>query len=563
MTVHDDILAWSLDQPHWQRDALRRIIEKGVFENTDIDELTAACREAHGLSEEAAPELNFLAAEHIPSRHQAGRKITLSSISEAENVNALDSSQTLPFAPTGLTVVFGNNGSGKSGYGRILRRACRARSKGEPILPNVLGNATTAPASAVITHAVDDAEQSPGQWIDGQRSPDGLGSISFFDSDCASVHVRDKNDVAFTPFGMEILPTLGDLCKSIQARIDTEKKALESETPPFLRNNFATGETKVGKKLTGLKASANLEDLDSLATLNDAESKRLKEISVQLASDPQKAAKELRVQAGRITTLERSLVTAEKALSNEAIAAIKTLAKDASAKAKAAQVAAAMDFNDDPLSGIGEPVWRELWDAARRFSTLAVPDAEFPVTDTEDAVCVLCQQPLADDAKDRLQRFEKFVRDESAQQSTKAAAALKTAISALQRLDLQGEGLREQMKDLESVDAAVALSVRNQLATMLRRLRAVKQASESGVWSFDIPGTINGIGDQLGTLIKTLGLRAADIDKSADTTEQKKLSDELAELKAREWLATVLGDVKEHVSRLDDISKLKKANKGN
>lgn len=559
MTIHDDILAWSLDQPHWQCDALRRIVEKGSFDVSDTDELTAACREAYGLSEDSAPDLAPLATEHIPSRQQSGRKITLCSISEAANVNALDSSQVLSFAATGLTVVFGYNGSGKSGYGRILRRACRARSKGDPILPNVLGKATTDPASAVITTAIDDAEQPPAQWIDGQQSPDGLGSISFFDSDCASVHVRDRNEVAFTPFGLEILPTLGDLCKSVQAKLDAEKKTLDGETPPFLRSSYATGNTTVGKTLTSLKGSTKPEDLDTLASLDNAELERLKEIPAQLASDPQKAAKELRVQAGRITTLGRSLAAAEKALSDEALEAIKALARDAAVKTKAAQVAAAMNFNDDPLDGIGEPVWRALWEAARRYSTDAIPDTEFPATDTENAVCVLCQQPLAEDAKDRLERFEKFVRDDSAQQATKATAALTTAVTALDRLDLQGEGTREQMKDVEAVDAKVFQSVRDQLATLLRRLRAVKLAYESSNWSFETPGTLNDVGDHLVALIKTLGLRAAEIDKSADATERKRLTDELAELKAREWLATVLGDVKEHVSRLADISKLKKA----
>ncbi|WP_197451997.1 AAA family ATPase [Rosistilla carotiformis] len=559
MTIHDDILAWSLDQPHWQRDALRRIIEKGSFDVSDTDELTAACREAYGLSEDSAPELTLLATEHIPSRQRSDRKITLCSISEAANVNALDSNQLLSFAATGLTVVFGYNGSGKSGYGRILRRACRARSKGAPILPNVMGDAATAPASAVITTAVDDAEQPPAQWIDGQQSPDGLGAISFFDSDCASVHVRDKNEVAFTPFGLEILPTLGDLCKSVQAKLNAEKRILEGETPPFLRNSYATGNTKVGTTLSELKGSTKPEDLDTLASLNDAELERLKEIPVQLAFDPQKAAKDLRVQAGRITTLGRSLAAAEKALSDEVLAAIKALASDAAAKTKAAQVAAAMNFNDDPLDGIGEPVWRALWEAARRYSTDAIPDTGFPATDTENAVCVLCQQPLAEDAKDRLERFEKFVRDDSAQQATKATTALTTAVTALDRLDLQGEGTREQMKDVEAIDAKVFQSVRDQLATLLRRLRAVKLAYESSNWSFETPGTLNDVTDHLVALIKTLGLRAAEIDKSADATERKRLTDELAELKAREWLTTVLGDVKEHVSRLADISKLKKA----
>ncbi len=558
-TVHDDILAWSSDQSHWKRDGLRRIIEKDGFDHTDTDELTEACREAHGLSEDAAPDLTLLATEHIPSRDRAGRKVTLRSISETENVNALDSKQELPFAATGLTVVFGYNGSGKSGYGRILRRACRARSKGEPILPDVRGATTDGPASAVITIAVDDVDQSPTQWIDGQQSPDGLGSISYFDSDCASVHVRDKNAVAFTPSGLEILPMLGDLCRSVQAKLDAEKKSLESETPEFLRNSYATGNTKVGKTLRGLKGATKPEDLDSLASMSDGELKRLKEIPLQLASDPKEEAKKIRVQAGRITTLGRSLAAAEKALSDGAIAAIKRLATDAAVKAKAAKAAASMNFNDDPLDGIGETVWRELWEAARRFSTVAYPNTEFPVTDTDDAVCVLCQQTLGDDAKDRLQRFAEFVSDDTSLQQTKANAALTDAVTALDGLDFQGEALREQLKDVEANDKTVTLAVRNQLATLLRRLRAVKKACESDNWSFDIPGTFNDVSDQIGALINTLALRASETEKSAESAERKKLSGELAELKAREWLVTVLGDVKEHVSRLADIAKLKNA----
>ena len=74
MTVHNEILEWSVNQPHWQRDALRRIIEKGTLDETDVDELTAACRHSHGLNEDAEPEPKLLAAEHIPSRHPSDRK---------------------------------------------------------------------------------------------------------------------------------------------------------------------------------------------------------------------------------------------------------------------------------------------------------------------------------------------------------------------------------------------------------------------------------------------------------------------------------------------------------
>ncbi len=559
--IHDDVLAWSQDLPDWQRDGLRRIIEKGNLTAIDVDELTAACRASHGLSEESAPELEPLTSEHLPTGADASRKVTLCSVSDAENVNAIDSKQSLPFAPSGLTVIFGYNGSGKSGYGRVLRRACRARNKGGAILPNVLHDSASGPASAVITYAVDDVEQPPEQWIDGQRAVDLLGSVSFFDSDCASVHVRGKNDIAFTPFGLDVLPSLATGCKAVQEKLDSERKQLEANSPQFLKSTHATGSTKVGVMLRGLKSTTSVEGLDLLAALSDAELQKLKDIPVQLAADPQKLAKELRTRAGRIESLRASLQAATEALSDEAVVAIKALAEDSTTKAKAAQVAAQTNFADDPLTKIGEPVWRQLWEAARNYSAVSFPDGDFPVTDSEDAVCVLCQQPLQDDAKDRLSRFEQFVRDDSARQATTAKDAIQKAVQKVRELGILGDALREQLKDVESSDKDLLPSVRQQLATLIRRLRAIVQAHESGIWTFAIPGPLGEVNEKLSALVSSTQKQATDVEKSADLAERQRLENDLAELKAREWLATVLGDVKEHVDRLAQVECLKKASK--
>lgn len=55
--------------------------------------------------------------------------------------------KTLEFAP-GLNVVFGLTGAGKSGYGRLLRRLCRAAHRGEVLRnafdPGVATSAQTA-----------------------------------------------------------------------------------------------------------------------------------------------------------------------------------------------------------------------------------------------------------------------------------------------------------------------------------------------------------------------------------------------------------------------------------
>ena len=76
----------------------------------------------------------------------------------------------------------------------------------------------------------------------------------------------------------------------------------------------------------------------------------------------------------------------------------------------AARIAREQAMQDVTLDGVGEAVWRTLWEAARAYSDIvAYPDHNFPVV--EDAVCVLCQQPFTTEGSERFTRFETFIRD--------------------------------------------------------------------------------------------------------------------------------------------------------
>jgi hypothetical protein len=78
-----------------------------------------------------------LTTEHVPTGDVTSPAVALVSIFHHEGVNALAADQTLKFAPApGLTIVYGDNGAGKTGYIRILKQACRARGR-ELILGNV------------------------------------------------------------------------------------------------------------------------------------------------------------------------------------------------------------------------------------------------------------------------------------------------------------------------------------------------------------------------------------------------------------------------------------------
>ena len=74
--------------------------------------------------------------KHFPKLGAEEDSVSLVSIARPEHVNALASEQPLSFEPNGLTIIYGDNGSGKSGYARLLKRIARARHQ-EEILSDV------------------------------------------------------------------------------------------------------------------------------------------------------------------------------------------------------------------------------------------------------------------------------------------------------------------------------------------------------------------------------------------------------------------------------------------
>lgn len=125
VNVLQEILAWSAERPTWQRDALRRLVVNGDLTAKDIIALAEICKGDHGLVEK--PEARPLTKEHVPDRSGTAAAVSLASIFHHEGVNALAADQTLKFAP-GLTIVYGDNGAGKTGYIRILKQACQSPS---------------------------------------------------------------------------------------------------------------------------------------------------------------------------------------------------------------------------------------------------------------------------------------------------------------------------------------------------------------------------------------------------------------------------------------------------
>jgi hypothetical protein len=156
VTILQEIQKWSQGLPAWQQDAIARLYMKPDLSPQDFDDMYALLKSAHGITDPNDRVPSKLSTEQVAAPQSSDRFVQLAAIKNLRNVNALAEDQRLPINPNGLSVIYGENGTGKSGYSRVFKRACRARDQREPIHPNAHKEPSKiGPAQAVFELIVD------------------------------------------------------------------------------------------------------------------------------------------------------------------------------------------------------------------------------------------------------------------------------------------------------------------------------------------------------------------------------------------------------------------------
>ncbi|MEQ9325508.1 MAG: ATP-binding protein, partial [Polyangiaceae bacterium] len=366
--VFDELFSWSERRPDWQRDALRRIVQGRSLNEGDIEQLVEICKRGHGLS---IVELsaNPLERAHIPTAgSEIAGPVVLTKLVHNANVNALAPAQTVEFAEHGLTIIFGNNAAGKSGYTRILKDACRARGAAETILTNVLAESMPSKLSAGIFYRSGGGAEERFNWTGDSAAPEPLSDVSVFDSQAAAVYVAEKTDVPFRPFGLDIFDKLAGACEAVRKAIDKERKAHSSAAVGLPELD---AETAAGKLLGNLSALTPVAEVEALGTLSDAEEERLASLDAELArakiEDPTVRARSLRRRATVLDELVSHGQALTGQLGKDAVDGLRKLHAEEAAATGTAQAGHGI-ASSQPLEGIGTASWRAMWGAAKAFS---------------------------------------------------------------------------------------------------------------------------------------------------------------------------------------------------
>ena len=354
MTIVKEILQWATTQPAWQQDALRRLfVSNGTLSDQDVIEVYDLLKQEIGISSSCSATPIPISFKHMPTQARQDTTITLVELSKLDHVNKIPSSRRLKFSESGMTVIYGPNGSGKSGYARVLKKACRARGPDETIHPNAYDSASLSKVPSANFSIKTNGTTSQIYWTNDKNSPDKLSNISVFDTKGARSYLTSEHNVAYLPFGLDIVEILANhLLPKLSKMLGDEIDNIDINKFHF---NYLIDESEVGKEIKALSSNSSAATLIALSVLTTEQREHMISLKKVInESNPLDQAERLKASANRLKDYAKKIAKPLIRLGVDAENQLKVLIDNQTSTEKLESSAAqVLQSGDKLLTGTG------------------------------------------------------------------------------------------------------------------------------------------------------------------------------------------------------------------
>ncbi|WFP48925.1 AAA family ATPase [Methylomonas sp. EFPC3] len=419
-SLNSEIEQFAESLPYWAKYLSSKLLSGESISYTDIDTAYSYVLEDAGLKPSTEKPAIVISCDNA-SCDGFKDDLLLTSLQNLKGVNALVENQKIEFCPQ-VTIVYGVNGSGKTGYTRLLKKAFHSRST-EDILPNIHVASGHSNVSAEISFT--SKSKLYALTYPDHKQQNEFRQFSIFDNKCVNVHLTNRNQFEFRPAGLDFFGDLIEAFKKIEEKItaDITNKSVTKDYPSLF-----DGESDIKNVLNTLSAKTQIDDLKKLIPITEEEKKKRSELEEQMAQlqtlKKDKEIADLNDYKELLTTLKISIADNNKFFTAESLSEIKTAISDCLSKDDTAKTEGIESFKTDKIMNVGSKEWKGFITAAQDFAKQQVGDNEkYPKADD---YCILCQQPLSIEAQKLIASYWIFIKSQSEQDAKNAQTALNT-----------------------------------------------------------------------------------------------------------------------------------------
>lgn len=530
----DYLSEFANNKPEWLKALIKDAIEtNGSIEELRINEIFDSLLNSTPLQAQS---------HNLSSAQRSSQKLLFESLTHVSGVNALCENQTIKFSPD-VTVLYGLNGSGKSGYFRILNNISGGVHK--EIKPNIYTSEGLKKNIKVsIKYELGNSHKQY-SWTDSHATHSDFYGVKVFDSSYLNGLLIYKNpdETIIYPLGLHlfgyIAKTLDAYTAKIKEQIELTKASLPviqtEELSDSVRSKFVNREDfSVSERKVLTEKSTFTDTEKKLLIEKENELKQLQLINVQDTINLKtKQNNELSTFVDKLNSVIRDLKSYGEELIN-ALTAFESAKNKNEIARQRSEVLKCL-----PKSDTQE--WKSFIIAGHNYSSLY--NQEKPKR------CPYCNQELGIDALKIIDAYTDFLSDTSEKELNEASNKLSSIRSKIEKLDV-AITLTDEVKSVITESDELQEKI-EQLSAYKTLLKSVVSIEKIHIPAMNFSAELEILDNKKKQHITAIEeLNASKVEKEKKIEELRK---EIANLKENRSISKQITDINNYFSIHDKI----------